>query len=352
MDLAFNVDPAFTQWVVREGLLREDFVVVDVGVLGGENPRWHFLGDHLVVYGFDAFREAIDDLNANQRRSSRTRYRWCAISNEDGEQDFFVVPGDPTQSSFYKPGDSRHADGRPGYEARRVPVRSLDSLLAGGEIEPPDFLKVDVEGFEKFVFLGASQCLSERLLGIETETNFNASPAYPNTHFGVLQDCILPRGFRMFDLNFDRVPRATFENARASRGLSRMAHHQISRPATFNVLFCRDLIAEADGVQFGVPQRAPRSADEIIKAMVICELHRMNDIAYDTAVRFSTELAGRFDVDKARSLLLESGRTVAATPGHSGEISGTDLQRKLDEMMTSTSWKITAPLRWLKQLSS
>ena len=37
MDLALNEQPDFTKWVVGEGLLREPFVLVDVGVQGGEN---------------------------------------------------------------------------------------------------------------------------------------------------------------------------------------------------------------------------------------------------------------------------------------------------------------------------
>jgi len=236
------------------------------------------------------------------------------------------------------------------YETRRVPVRSLDSLLSAGEIPAPDFLKVDVEGFEKYVFLGAARCLSERLLGIETETNFNASPDYPNTHIGLVQESIVPHGFQMFDLNFDRAPRATFERARAARGLQRLAFQQTSRPGTFNVLFCRDLVAEADGRRFPVPQRLPRNADEIIKAMVIFELYRLTDIAFDTATRLSADLGSRLDVDKACSLLLESGRSVVSAEGFEETlVSEADLRRRIYLMRTSPSWRITAPLRWLKR---
>ncbi len=45
MDLALNEQADFTRWVVREGLLRQPFVLVDVGVQGGEHPRWQPLGD-------------------------------------------------------------------------------------------------------------------------------------------------------------------------------------------------------------------------------------------------------------------------------------------------------------------
>src|SRR5262249_48311246 len=263
----------------------------------------------------------------------------------------FVHHDDPTQSSFAGPGTNCSADGKGRYETRRVPVRSLDSLLTAGEIPAPDFLKVDVEGSEKDVFHGAARCLSERLLGIETETNFNASPDYPNTHIGLVQDCIVPHGFQMFDLKFHRAPRVSFEDAQKAHGLRRLAYHQTSRPSTFNVLFCRDLAAETEGLQFPVAPRSPRNADEIIKAIVILELYRLTDVAFDTAKRLAGEVGSRLDVDKACGLLLESGRPVASAADSFEEAlaSEADLRRKIYEMRNSPSWRLTAPLRWLKR---
>jgi len=62
--------------------------------------------------------------------------------------------------------------------ARAVPVRRLDSLLATGMIPKCDFLKVDVEGFEKPVFDGRRKLLEGGVLGVETETNFGVSSLY------------------------------------------------------------------------------------------------------------------------------------------------------------------------------
>ena len=62
MNLFTNANAEFTDWVVKAGFLREPFVLVDVGVQGGESPSWHRLGDYLVVHGFDAIEEAIDQL--------------------------------------------------------------------------------------------------------------------------------------------------------------------------------------------------------------------------------------------------------------------------------------------------
>ena len=201
MEIFFNTNPEFTQWMVSTGALHETFVVIDVGVLGGESPRWQFLGDHLVVHGFDAIKEAIDELSEKNAGVSNRGYHWFAIGNEDGEREFFFKPSNPTNSSFYKDPD-------PELEPRAVPVRKLDTLLREGVIPKADFLKVDVEGFERDVFFGAEELLAAGVLGVESETNLSTTPIYPNTHFTLIQDVLLQHGMFAFDLNFNRVPRA------------------------------------------------------------------------------------------------------------------------------------------------
>src|SRR6202047_2870274 len=87
MDLAWNRNAEFTKWVVSAGLLTESFVLIDVGVQGGENIRWRPLGDCLVVHGFDPIEEVVKDLSeANGSRANRY-YHCMALGNADGEQD-------------------------------------------------------------------------------------------------------------------------------------------------------------------------------------------------------------------------------------------------------------------------
>jgi hypothetical protein len=78
-------------------------------------------------------------------------------------------------------------------------VRKLDTLLANGIIPPADFLKVDVEGYEKDVLLGAAELLS-LVLGFEAETALTVSSEYPDTHFGTLQQFALKNHKRVFDI--------------------------------------------------------------------------------------------------------------------------------------------------------
>src|SRR5262245_27966696 len=140
MDFFCNDDPRFTKWLVRAGLLRESFVLIDVGVLGGENPRWHVLGDHLVVHGFDAIKEAVDELAKKNRAGNKT-FHALAIGDEDGEREFYFKPSNPSNSSFFQ---SFFLAAAPDLQLRKVPVRRLDTLLRDGVVPKADFLKVDV----------------------------------------------------------------------------------------------------------------------------------------------------------------------------------------------------------------
>src|SRR4026208_442882 len=295
MEIFFNTNPEFTQWMVDTGALHEAFVVIDVGVLGGESPRWQFLGDHLVVHGFDAIKEVIDDLSAKSKASNKS-YHWFAIGNEDGEREFFFNPNNPTSSSFDR-------GLNPSLQSRTVPVRRLDTLFGQGVIPKADFIKIDVEGFEKGVLEGAAELLAAGFLGVESESHFLTSAAYPNTHFGLIQNVMLQHGMLVFDINFNRIPRAACQEARRRRNLPPLPLQEAGKPATLNVLFCRDWTAERDGSLY-YPKLPPEpSVDQILKTMSIYELHGLNDIAVDTAVKFANELGQRLDVERAVDLL-------------------------------------------------
>jgi hypothetical protein len=58
LELHSNTGAHFTKWVVSVGLLKAPFVVIDVGVQGGESERWHALSYQLVLHGFNAIGTA------------------------------------------------------------------------------------------------------------------------------------------------------------------------------------------------------------------------------------------------------------------------------------------------------
>jgi Methyltransferase FkbM domain len=168
-----------------------------------------------------------------------------AIGNDNGVKEFFFNPKLPTRSSL---GMSD------GLQRRLVPMRSLDSLMAEGAIPQADFLKVDVEGYEADVLAGAKEMLAGGVLGIEVETSFMTSPAFPKSFFEATHNVMVEHGLRLSDLNFDRAVRP-FYRAACKAQPSSTSTAAAGAPSTFNVLFCRDLVAQADGVATAVRTR-------------------------------------------------------------------------------------------------
>ena len=344
MDFALNPNAEFTKWVVNAELLAEPFVVIDVGVQGGETIRWAPLGDHLIVHGFDPIVEVINELKQKNAGRSNRHYHCVAVGNADGEAPFYYNAANPTASSMYQQGQSRFdIQTTEQAQVRMVAMRRLDSLFAEGLIPKADFLKVDVEGHEKDVLLGARDLFQAGVLGMHAETNFNMSPLYPKSHFGTIAEFALDNHLLVFDLAFDRIPRASFQRALVRKGLKTAASHdEVGKPTTVDVLFCRDLIDEVDHQDDYVTACRPTTVDQIIKMMIICELHSLNDIALDTAERFAKRLGARLDVDRAVRLLADPD---CMTNEYRKQMRA---QRRAFEL--STSWRITAPLRWLKPM--
>src|SRR5262245_45485959 len=131
MDFALNPNPQFTKWIVNAGLLAEPFVLIDVGVQGGENIRWGPLGDYLTVYGFDPIAEVIDRLTREKAGRPNRHYYCLAVGNTDGEMPLYYNPANPTASSVYQQGRSRFGV-QTTEQVRMIPMRRLDTLFADG----------------------------------------------------------------------------------------------------------------------------------------------------------------------------------------------------------------------------
>lgn len=149
-------EPATASFLTR--YLREGMVVADAGAHFGEFTVLAAMrvGRAGEVHAFEPHPEMFSLLERNVAALGliQVRLNPCAVSDCDGEA-FFWERAEPASSSLAAP----RAPGADVRHTRRVRTCSLDAYFAtAGRI--PDLIKVDVEGAERRVVLGARRLCS------------------------------------------------------------------------------------------------------------------------------------------------------------------------------------------------
>src|SRR5262249_23163530 len=150
-------------------------------------------------------------------------YHRIAAGNADEERMFHFNPANPTASSMYAQGTSRFEVAAGGKTPPRPGPRP-GTPFSERPLPQSDFPQVDCEGVAKDVLLGADNLLANAL-GVETETNFGVSNVYPKSHFGTLAEILLKHHLLVFDLAFNRIPRASFRRALENKGIKTDPQH-------------------------------------------------------------------------------------------------------------------------------
>lgn len=288
--------PAFTDWIVENGYLREPFRLIDVGVQGGIHPRWNWLRNSLQLWAFDPLPDVIEDLQAQNQAPERLHYLQMGLGDEDGLRAFQRAEN-PYSSAFLPVGLSEDQIGGVGAveilpDWSRAAIRRLDSLLAEGLFHQVDAIKLDCEGFELQVLQGADRFLNDTgVYAIESESNLKLQLERHNPcHFVDLYQQIGKRGFDVYDLFYYRVSRPEIPNGYPHKG----------QPDTFDFLFLRGF-----GVNDDLTVHSP---DRLIKMMILAELYALQDVAANLLARSAEPLSARFNVEKAADLLRFEGK--------------------------------------------
>lgn len=180
-----------TNRVVELGLLdANDFTLIDVGASGGLDPRWDAFGKNLRVFAFEPLLGECERLNHT------------IATNKIEVFPYFVGDGNtaPNTMSYLKGIEKQRVEGTEGFIARSSTLRaeiilgqkyrsadvaslgltdkttSLDDFASKKHIENVDFIKIDTDGSDFEVLIGAQNILSRfTVLGVTFEALLNPS---------------------------------------------------------------------------------------------------------------------------------------------------------------------------------
>jgi len=136
--------------------------VLDIGANRGMFSRCaHYLFPEAAIYAFEPLRDCYQELNSLKRVLKNFEAYNFAIGAQDGRTIMRRSSYDYS-SSLLEMGQL-HKEAFPysaGERLEEVEVRTLDRILNGKPLETPVLMKIDVQGYEKFVLLGAPRTVA------------------------------------------------------------------------------------------------------------------------------------------------------------------------------------------------
>lgn len=120
-----------------------------------------------------------------------------ALSNKNG-QDYLYLSG--SGSSFNK-----DFIGKVKVPKRKVEIRKLDDIIQEENLEKPDFIKVDVEGYEFNVLLGGEKVIRESLPILFIEIIYSLKNGFVNKNYKQTLGFIRNLGYKVFCLDNNKL---------------------------------------------------------------------------------------------------------------------------------------------------
>jgi FkbM family methyltransferase len=199
------------------------FFLLDVGCSGGIERRWDLFGDHLRAIGFDPLVAEIDRLNS---LNPYPEVRYVAAFVTCREYDSLFPPelrGDRIRSksddAFSRVSamavsernevsyvQERYNKGAPVVMTDRAV--ELDEVIETHDRSHVDFLKIDTDGHDIAVLLGAKALLAAgSLLGLKVEVSLQGAIHPCANTLGNIDGLLRQQGFSLFDLTMFRYSR-------------------------------------------------------------------------------------------------------------------------------------------------
>lgn len=291
--------------------------LLDVGCSGGIESRWRAFGDRLRAIGFDPLVAEIDRLNGLNTHPG-VRYEAAFVTCPDYDRLFPpAIRNDPlaARSDQAFPRVSAAAAirrmpmsyiqtvfnaGAPVVKAERY--ISLDDAIPASEHPLVDFIKIDTDGHDIEVLLGAKGILSAGgVMGLTIEAQFQGSTHEAANTFANIDRLLRSHGFTLFDLDVHHYSRAALP---APFVIELAAQTTSGQVLWGEALYCRDVGAQDYDRMWGYEITQER----VMKLACLFDLFELPDCAAELLVN-----RGGFLAPELRDHLLDL--LAAGAPG-------------------------------------
>ncbi len=175
VDSLFKKEPITINWIAA---FAPDEVLVDIGANVGMYTIWAAKTRRVKVFAFEPEAQNYALLNRNivlNDLGGQVKAYCLALSDQAGYSELHLSSLQLGGSchSLGERVDFKHEPMKPAFSQGCVSAR-LDDLVAGGVVPLPDYIKVDVDGFEPKVIAGAARVLREhKVQSLLIEVNQN-----------------------------------------------------------------------------------------------------------------------------------------------------------------------------------
>jgi FkbM family methyltransferase len=304
-------NPPFTRYLVERGVLKDQpFCLVDVGASGGIEQHWQAFGSGLRAWGFDPLIAEVARLNAIKSEADVSYHALRVTSLPRGRQ---LVPADKlaarNNQPFHRTSSVRAIAALnmnyvqqyfdPAGSGKMTDEEtSLDEFFASRPATSVDFIKIDTDGSDYGVLLGAERVTAESpCLGLFIEIQFHGAVSPEANLFCNIDGLLRSRGFSLFDIEVYRYSRGVLPK--------RFAHGIPAQTAEGQVVYGDALyLRDAGDPDYEQMWGVSLSDRKVLKLAALSEVYGLEDYAAEVLCKYRKELEGLIDVNHCLDLLV------------------------------------------------
>jgi len=188
--------------ILRELIKRKNICFYDIGAnTGYYGILSGYIGKGKIKsYSFEPVKEFCNCLRESihlDRLEDIIKIFNLALGNKNNKENLYLSG---SGSTF-----NRDFVGKTNPIKRMVEMKKLDDVIREKNLEKPDFIKIDVEGFEYNVLLGAEKVIKGSLPILFMEIIYSLNNGFVNKNYKQTLDFIWNLGYKIFYLNDNKL---------------------------------------------------------------------------------------------------------------------------------------------------